>query len=332
MRRTLGICSCFISMNIGTLIGQGITLVGMGYDSPSSKSVAPGQIITLFLSGAKTVLPPSNRSQKAMSVPLPLTLAGFSAVVHQNDPQGTYPVPILSVSQRNVCVDTMTTSPDCLITLLTIQMPFETNATLERLMQTPGRTELIVSENGVGSKPFMVPLASAEFHIVTDCDFQVPRDLCRPAVTHADGTRVTADSPAKPGEVVVIYALGLGATRPLVKSGEPTPTPPPVLSGFRGFSRPVFLRFDFFPNAGPSPRYFTFSPPVIRPIEPLFVGLTPGQVGLYQINVEVPDMFPSILPCGVPPNDNGITSNLTIDIGGETLTFDGAPICVQPMQ
>jgi hypothetical protein len=163
---------------------------------------------------------------------------------------------------------------------------------------------------------------------------------CPAAVTHADGTLVTASSPAKPGETVVIYAFGLGQTTPAVKTGEPTPTPAPVLGpSMRFFIRTVGLVFDYCVNAGPLRPYV--NPTTMRPIglaTPEFVGLTPGQVGLYQINVKLPDTFPPVDPCtelsvitgnaaAVLPN--AALSNLTISMGGVS-SFDEAAICVQP--
>jgi len=79
--------------------------------------------------------------------------------------------------------------------------------------------------------------------------------------------------------------------------------------------------------------------PVIL-LSPLFVGLTPGQVGLYQINVLLPSAFPAaVVPCTTLAVGTGnpayppaiVQSNLTIDIGGVT-SFDGAAICIQPPQ
>ena len=54
-------------------------------------------------------------------------------------------------------------------------------------------------------------------------------------------------------------------------------------------------------------------------------GTTPQQVGLYQVQFQVP-----AVPSGTPACIGGaIVSNLTINIGRAT-SFDGAPICVQP--
>ena len=53
------------------LFGQaGIALVGAGYVNPIPVRVAPGQVVTFFLTGLQTVLPPPFRAERAPSVPL----------------------------------------------------------------------------------------------------------------------------------------------------------------------------------------------------------------------------------------------------------------------
>ena len=48
-----------------------------------------------------------------------------------------------------------------------------------------------------------------------------------PAVTHSsDYTLVTAANPAAPGEILTLFASGLGPTRPGVEPGKPFPTSP----------------------------------------------------------------------------------------------------------
>jgi uncharacterized protein (TIGR03437 family) len=91
------------------------------------------------------------------------------------------------------------------------------------------------------------------------------------AIQHsADYSLVTPSSPAVPGEVVIIYSTGLGSVTPPVRSGEPAPFGP-------------FCWSDATPavtiGGGNA--------------ELLFSGLTPGFVGLYQLNVRVPATAPS---------------------------------------
>ena len=79
--------------------------------------------------------------------------------------------------------------------------------------------------------------------------------------------------------------------------------------------------FDYLPNASPQNPGDSILPSAV----PAFAGLTPGFVGLYQINFVVPPPPPGTLPC--LSLDGRVTSNLTVSIGAG-LSFDGANICV----
>jgi hypothetical protein len=137
-------------MTLGPLFGQGITLSGTVYADPSSIKLAPGQITTLFVTGLKTVL--SSQPVKATIVPLPTTLAGISVALNQPGNQPT-PVPLLSVQQVSVCSNGSVTSPasgltaDCLITAITIQIPFDLVFIPAPPGAPPTAPELVVSEN-----------------------------------------------------------------------------------------------------------------------------------------------------------------------------------------
>lgn len=83
------------------------------------------------------------------------------------------------------------------------------------------------------------------------------------AITHADGSLVTTQNPARPGEVVIIFGTGLGQVNPPVATGAPA--------------------------AG---LHTTVATPTVTidglPAEVQFSGLAPGFVSLNQVNVRVP--------------------------------------------
>jgi uncharacterized protein (TIGR03437 family) len=89
---------------------------------------------------------------------------------------------------------------------------------------------------------------------------------CQDAVLHA-GSSIPADAqhPASVGETVEIYATGLGPTRPQVPLGMPAPAAPLAT-----------LRYPVTVLLGGAPATVTFA------------GLTPGLIGIYQINATIP--------------------------------------------
>jgi hypothetical protein len=233
-------------------------------------------------------------------------------------PEG--PVPIFAVSPVSGCNEVVA-SPvfhACEnVTMITVQIPFwllpDPVSPVRRI------AELTVSENGAPVVALIVRPHIDQIHVVDGCDAQLetavpPGGACRPGplVIHADGSPVSILNQAKPGEELVLYALGLGVTTPAVKEGEASPTPAASLS--------VGLDFDFFPNAGPSKpnqRRDPGTPPV-----PVFAGLSPGSAGLYQVNFIVPTP-----PPGTPTCFGTVHSNLTVSVIGANST-DGAGICV----
>jgi uncharacterized protein (TIGR03437 family) len=328
------IAVCAIIMSLGPLFGQGMKFMGLGNMSQPPTTVAPGQIITLLMSNSKTVLPPYSSFQRATTLPLPTSLAGFSVSIR--DYTGTHPAAILGIGQSPLCQNNRT-SPDCLMTALQIQIPFELTWSVE----PPTGVDLIVNDNGTQSEPFMLAARLDNIHVLTSCEISggglsngvwAAFPPCTALVQHADGSLVSSESPAKAGEVVVIYAQGMGRTVPAVKTGDATPVPAPILGGPPPLgAQTVDIQFDFRPNATPSHPYISR---LSMAPSPLFVGLTPGQVGLYQINVKLPDTLPPTPACtGIAPSPliSYVQTNLTIDIGGIN-SFDGAAICVQPPQ
>ena len=90
--------------------------------------------------------------------------------------------------------------------------------------------------------------------------------------------------PVARGEIVSIFCTGLGAVDPAVEAGQP---------------------------AGDSPASVTLMTPVVLvggvPTDVLFSGLAPGFVGLYQVNVRIPETAPV-----------GDAVSLQIQIGGQS--------------
>ena len=112
-----------------------------------------------------------------------------------------------------------------------------------------------------------------------------------PAVVRLDGRLVTTATPVRVGEFVSIYLTGLGDVNGALLEGQPAPASPLLL---------VMARVEVEIGG--------------QRTQPSFAGLTPGQAGLYQINVQIPD--------GVAPGRrtlavlaNGVRSNnVTVEI------------------
>ncbi len=88
---------------------------------------------------------------------------------------------------------------------------------------------------------------------------------------HADGSVISGDDPARPGEIIVLYAAGLGRTIPDVPSGHVVSTATSILYA---------SQLQIFLNDVACP-----------PSSILYAGLTPGYAGLYQINLRLPDVL-----------------------------------------
>jgi len=100
-----------------------------------------------------------------------------------------------------------------------------------------------------------------------DVAARAPRLL---VAVNLDGSINSASSPAHAGDVLTIYAIGLGATSPAVATGAPAPSAEPLA---RVTPTPVVLFGSALGKILTTPQ---------------FAGLTPGFAGLYQVNVSVP--------------------------------------------
>ena len=105
----------------------------------------------------------------------------------------------------------------------------------------------------------------------------------------ADYSLVTTTSPAKPGEYLIMYLVGMGPTNPPVATGAVTPSTLPLAAVT---AQPTVTVDSQNANVA-------------------FAGLTPGSVGLYQINFQVPATAKSG-NLNVDVTQNGVAANETV--------------------
>jgi uncharacterized protein (TIGR03437 family) len=125
----------------------------------------------------------------------------------------------------------------------------------------PGRVSITVTRQATSATAQVTLLDAAPALFVT-ADGSL-------AATHADGSLISAESPALPGEIIVIYGTGLGRTDPRQQDG--------VIPRAAAFIMPldrlqIFLDGELLPGSSV-----------------YYAGITPGFPGLYQINLRIPE-------------------------------------------
>jgi uncharacterized protein (TIGR03437 family) len=209
-----------------------------------SLPVAPGGLITLLGSDLSPV--------SAASQPGPLSGAVNESCLTANG----LPVPVIFVSPGQI----------------NAQLPFALEGNTTLVLRTPSG----VSDN------FNITIKPVAPSIFRSGVAGPQSDI--PTVIRASNNQVvTLSNPIHHGDVLTIYATGLGRTNPPVEAGVPAP-------------------FD--------PLATVVVKPVVTiggvPVEVLFAGLSPGHVGIYQLNVRVGVNVPE-----------GLNVPLTISQGAE---------------
>jgi hypothetical protein len=160
--------------------------------------------------------------------------------------------------------------------------PGQVNAQIPFELTAGQQYQVIVSANGALTAPQPIQLNAGTPAILQFTSGAIV------AQHSADGSLVSDGSPAAPGETLVLYLSGLGVTDVAVPTGAPSPSSPLA----NVVDQPALTL-----NGAPTPI--------------LFAGLTPGLVGLYQINVTLPaGLADGNYEVGV--SQSGVVSNTTL--------------------
>ncbi len=159
--------------------------------------------------------------------------------------------------------------------------PTQVNVELPAELAANQQYSIVVSANGALTVPDLIDVVPVEPGIATFSDGRLI------AQHNADYTLVDDAHPAKRGEFLIMYLIGLGETNPTVASGTPSPGNPLAVP----VDQPV-LTIDG------------------QPVEIFFAGLTPGGVGLFQINFKVPDNARTGTPLDVVVKQGDVQANV----------------------
>jgi uncharacterized protein (TIGR03437 family) len=130
---------------------------------------------------------------------------------------------------------------------------------------TSSSATLFVNRDGITGPTVTIQLA-----VTAPAFFQWNGNLA--VAEHANGALITPSNPAQSGEIIVLYAAGLGRTSPDISSGFIPQTALSIL---------YLSQLQILLNGIPCP-----------PQNILYAGVTPGFAGLYQINLQLPAALP----------------------------------------
>jgi len=128
-----------------------------------------------------------------------------------------------------------------------------------------GPATIQLEADGLAGPPVMITLTDTAPTL-----FQI--DAATVLGVHLDGSEITADAPAHAGEIVALFATGLGPTLP-------AQIPDMIAQS----AAQISARADFQVLLNGSP---------VDPSRILYVGVAPGCAGVYQINLLLPDDAP----------------------------------------
>ena len=225
----------------------------------SSATLAPGTIVAIFgnrLSDGTSCLPPSCNPEFGSDGKLKTTMAGAQVTVNG------IPAPSFYALRAQ----------------LGVQLPFELTGTSATVQVTVAGQTSPVRTISIG------PFGPGIFTVGGD-------GKGAGVITHANGSLVTPQNPAQPGEVLIVYATGLGQVTPALPTGA-LPTGPATT-----VTRPT-VTIDG----------------VLAEVQ--FSGLSGCCVGVNQLNVVVPPGSRSASDLSLAISVSGIQANtVTLAVG-----------------
>ena len=220
----------------------------------SGFTVAPGDVIALFGDQLSFQAPVAGSAP-----PLAATLGGAS--VYVNGEQA--PLYFSSYGQINFQMPTD-------IAAGTAQVQVKTNGQLSNTVsvKVASRAPRLLLLYGTGGYGAIVDASQGNQYNT----LPMPSTISEPGFI---------TQPASKGDVLTIYAIGLGPTSPTVAAGQPAPAAEPLA---RLTSTPTVV---FTTNQIPQVNVY------VTPDQVAYAGLSPNYAGLYQVNVAIPQACPS---------------------------------------
>ena len=154
----------------------------------------------------------------------------------------------------------------------------------------PGQTNIFLLRDFIVTPTAQITLLDAAPAL-----FEVDTGI---AAEHADGSLISPDAPAHPGEVIVVYGTGLGRTDPTQIDGSIARSAAPIV---------LLNQLQVLLDGQPVPAASI-----------LYAGITPGFSGLYQINLRLPVQIGATPELRIALGDQMSQGSLRlqVDIGG----------------
>jgi uncharacterized protein (TIGR03437 family) len=242
---TQGFIGVSVALAAPTFSGQGVFLnptgvVNSASFAPFTEQVTPGEFLTLAGTGITTT--------NNVNPFFPTKLSGVQVLINGVD------APIYYVLNEG--------SYD----LISLLVPYETQQGIANIqvVNSAGSSNIVSVYVGATQPGSFTQLSNGIGYVAAQR-------------VNANYSLVTPTNPAQPGDSIVVYTTGLGATNPVIADGSITP----------GTS---------LTNAVNEVDVYLDGPTSSEQATVAFTGLTPGLIGLYQINFTV--------PTGVSAGDN----------------------------